>query len=220
VETSLEGSLSFICPDSITLKFQHFLHIAAVNRKICYNTISHLELSEFSFICAYCQATSGIQWEVCDGKWYNTSGINNKVNNMALIKKSEYARKSGVSKSYISKLIRQGKIALCDDLIDEDKMTARTDLKRQLLEAKLNNEIFKGQILKAKSDALAKEYVSAEDVKNVVNARSKIIRDTLLQIPDRVSSAIASLKDVSEIHALLMTEIRNTLFKLSNDTTV
>ncbi|MDR1390970.1 MAG: hypothetical protein LBI95_01175 [Holosporales bacterium] len=90
---------------------------------------------------------------------YNISGINNKVNNMALIKKTEYARKQGVSRSYVSKLIKQGKIALCDGLIDEDKMTARTDLKRQLLEAKINNEIFKGQILKAKIDAILKEYV-------------------------------------------------------------
>jgi hypothetical protein len=151
---------------------------------------------------------------------YNVSGINNKVNNMALIRKSEYARKLGVSRSYVSKLIKQGKIALCDGLIDEDKMTARADLKKQLLEAKINNEIFKGQILKAKIDAILKEYVLAEDVRAAIQAKNRIVRDRLLQIPDRVSSAIASLRDASAIHALLTNEFRNTLFELSNDTTV
>jgi hypothetical protein len=151
---------------------------------------------------------------------YNISGINNEVNNMALIKRSEYARKLGVSKSYISKLIKQGKIALCDDLIDEDKANARNDLKKQLLEAKLNNEMYKGQILEAQANKIATQYISAEVVKKAVQAKNRIVRDTLLQIPDRVSSVVASLKDASAIHALLTNEFRNTLFELSNDTTV
>jgi hypothetical protein len=113
---------------------------------------------------------------------YNIPGISNEVNNMALIRKSEYACKLGVSRSYVSKLAKQDKIALWNGLIDEDKMNTRADLKKQLLEAKLKNEIFKGQILKAKTDALEREYVSAEDVKKAVQAKNRIIRDTLLQI--------------------------------------
>ncbi|MDR1236446.1 MAG: hypothetical protein LBJ96_05590 [Holosporaceae bacterium] len=139
---------------------------------------------------------------------------------MALIRKSEYARRQGFSKSYVSKLIKQSKISVCDGMIDEDKANARNDLKKQLLEAKLNTEIYKGQILEAQANKIASQYISAEVVKKAVQAKNRIVRDTLLQIPDRVSSVIASLKDASEIHALLMTEIRNTLFELSNDTTV
>jgi predicted Holliday junction resolvase-like endonuclease len=105
-------------------------------------------------------------------------------------------------------------------MIDEDKANVRNDLKKQLLEAKLNNEIYKGQILEAQANKIAAQYVSAEDVRKVVNARNKVIRDTILKIPGRVSSAIAALKDASEIHFLLTNEIRNTLFELSNDTTV
>jgi 16S rRNA U516 pseudouridylate synthase RsuA-like enzyme len=56
--------------------------------------------------------------------------INNEVNNMALIRKSEYARKQGFSRSYVSKLIKQGKISVCEDMIDEDKMNTRADLKK------------------------------------------------------------------------------------------
>jgi hypothetical protein len=139
---------------------------------------------------------------------------------MALIGKSEWARRQGFSKSYVSKLIKQGKLILCNGMIDEDKASARDDLKKQLLEAKLNNEIYKGQILEAQVNKIAAQYVSAEAVKKVVNARNKVIRDTILKIPGRVSSAIATLKDASEIHFLLTNEIRNTLFELSNDTTV
>jgi hypothetical protein len=146
--------------------------------------------------------------------------INNEVNRMALISKSEYARRQGFSKSYVSKLIKQGKISVCNGMIDEDKANVRNDLKEQLLEAKLNTEIYKGQILEAQANKIATQYISAEVVKKAVQAKNRIVRDTLLQIPDRVSSAIASLKDASAIHALLMTEIRNTLFELSNDTTV
>jgi hypothetical protein len=139
---------------------------------------------------------------------------------MALISKSEWARRQCFSKSYVSKLIRQGKLSLCNGMIDEDKADARNDLKKQLLEAKLNNEIYKGQILEAQATKIAAQYVSAEAVKKALNAKNKLIRDTILKIPDRVSSAIAALKDASEIHSLLTNEIRNTLFELSNDTTV
>jgi hypothetical protein len=140
---------------------------------------------------------------------YNISGINDEVNHMALIRKSEYAWKQGFSKSYVSKLIKRGKVSVCNGMIDEDKANARNDLKKQLLEARLINEIYKGRILKAKTDALAKEHVSAEAVKKAAQAKNRIVRDTLLQIPDRVSSAIAALKDASEIN-----------FLLTNDTTV
>ncbi|MDR2780881.1 MAG: hypothetical protein LBB21_00235 [Holosporaceae bacterium] len=139
---------------------------------------------------------------------------------MTLISKSEWARRHGFSKSYVSKLIKQGKLSLYNGMIDEDKANARADLKKQLLEAKLNNEIYKGQILEAQANKIAAQYVSTEAVRKVVSARNKVIRDTILKIPDRVSSAIAALKDASEIHFLLTNEIRNTLFELSNDTTV
>jgi hypothetical protein len=134
---------------------------------------------------------------------------------MALISKSEWARRQGFSKSYVSKLIRQGKLTVCNGMIDEDKAHAREDLKKQLLEAKLNNEMYKGQILEAQANKIAAQYVSAEAVRKVVSARNKVIRDTILKISDRVSSAIVALKDVSEIYFLLTNEIRNTLFELS-----
>jgi hypothetical protein len=53
---------------------------------------------------------------------YNISRINNEVNPMALIKKSEYAHKLGVSRSYVSKLVKQGRIALCEDFTYSEKM--------------------------------------------------------------------------------------------------
>jgi hypothetical protein len=144
--------------------------------------------------------------------------MNNEVNRIALISKSEYACRQSFSKSYVSKLIKQGKVSVCNGLIDEDKANARNDLKRQLPEAKLNNEIYKGQILKAKTDALTREHVSAETVKKAVQAKNRIVMDTLLRFPDRVSASIASLKDASAIHALLTNEFRNALLELSNDT--
>jgi hypothetical protein len=139
---------------------------------------------------------------------------------MALVKKSEWARRHGYSRAYVSKLIKQGRISVCDGMVDEDAANIVGDLKSQFLEAKLNNEIRKGQILEAKANKIAMQYISAETVKKAVNARNKVVRDTILKIPDRVSTAIAALQDTSEIHFLLANEIRNTLFELSNDTSL
>ncbi|MDR0968090.1 MAG: hypothetical protein LBL99_00445 [Holosporaceae bacterium] len=139
---------------------------------------------------------------------------------MGLIAKSEWTRRNGFSRAYVSKLVKQGKIPLRGNLVDEDKAISRKELQNQFLEAKLKNEQTKGEILEAKTAAIERQYVSAEAVRKVAKARERIIRETLLQIPDRVSTLIAPLKDAAQIHEILTNEMRNALFELSNNTQI
>ncbi|GHT99470.1 hypothetical protein FACS1894126_5720 [Alphaproteobacteria bacterium] len=137
---------------------------------------------------------------------------------MGLIRKSEWARRQGCSKSYVSKMIKGGKLYTCNGMIDEEKANSYKELQDQLLEARLKNEQIKGEILEAKVAEIERKYVSADAVKKVMKARNRIACDAFLQIPDRISALIAPLKDAAQIHTLLTNEIRNTLFALSNDT--
>ena len=65
---------------------------------------------------------------------------------MALMRKVELARKLGVSKAYISKLIKQGRLIDQNGLVDDESIIQWRNLKQQLLAAKLQNEILKGDL--------------------------------------------------------------------------
>ena len=63
------------------------------------------------------------------------------------------------------------------------------------------------------------ELVSAEKVRQAMFAKGRIIRDGILNVPDRVSSLIATINDASQIHEILMKELREVLEELSRDDT-
>ena len=62
---------------------------------------------------------------------------------MALMRKIELSRKLGVSKAYISKLIKQGRLTDQNGLVDDEPIIRWRNLKEQLLKAKLQNEILR-----------------------------------------------------------------------------
>jgi hypothetical protein len=89
-----------------------------------------------------------------------------------------------------------------------------------LVKTKLKNEIERGKILEARAKAEIGQLVSLEDVKKVAFARGRIIRDSMLNIPDRISSLLATENDASKIHEILSREIREALEELSRNTDV
>jgi hypothetical protein len=74
--------------------------------------------------------------------------------------------------------------------------------------------------LEARAKAEIGQLVSLEDVKKIAFARGRIIRDSMLNIPDRVSSLLADENDASKIHEILSREIREALEELSRNTDV
>ena len=86
-----------------------------------------------------------------------------------------------------------------------------------LLQTRIKNEIERGKILEARAKAETGELVNAEDVKKAAFTKARVIRDGLLNIPDRVSSVLASTSDEQRVHELLSQEIRMVLEELSHD---
>jgi hypothetical protein len=158
---------------------------------------------------------------------------------MALIKKSEWAQRQGFSKAYISKLIKEGKITPSNGLIDEEQANHTLsclrepgqplrrknnpqicdddDLPTQFLKTKLKNEVERGKLLEAKVKSEVGQLISAEKVRNAMFAKGRIIRDGMMNIPDRVSALLATINDAAQIHEILSKEIRDVLEELSRD---
>ena len=88
---------------------------------------------------------------------------------MALMRKVELARKLGVSKAYISKLIKQGRLTDQKGLVDDEPIIQWHDLKEQLLEAKLQNETLKGDLLKATVKEKMSKLIPASAVKECLD---------------------------------------------------
>ena len=132
---------------------------------------------------------------------------------MSLIKKAELARKLGVSKAYISKLIRQGRLIDQNGLVDDESIMEWRNLKEQLLKAKLQNEILKGDLLRATVREKMSKLIPASAVKECLERKGKQIRETMLQIPAKLSDTLAR-RDERTIHKLLSDEIRATLLRL------
>lgn len=153
---------------------------------------------------------------------------------MAFITKSEFARRHGFSKQYVTELIRTGVIQEINGKLDEDdadyslslkqamgrekraKNARKSDLQELYIKAKLKNEIEKGKILKLERAEKEQSLISADKVQETLFRKGRVIRDAFLNLPDRVSSIIATMQDAGEIHILLTKEIRAILEELSN----
>ncbi len=134
---------------------------------------------------------------------------------MSLMKKSELAQKLGVSRAYISKLIREGKLEVQGNLVDDESLARCKSLKDQLLEARLHNEELKGDLLRSRVKEIESKYIPKKEVLAVFEERMNTVRNAVLKIPDRVADAIASMTDIRAINKLLTDEVRATLLRIS-----
>ena len=132
---------------------------------------------------------------------------------MALVRKVELAQKLGVSKAYISKLIKQGRLTDQNGLVDDEGIIRWRNLKWQLLEAKLQNEILKGDLLRATVKERMSKLIPVSAMKECLKRKGKQIREAMQQIPTKLSDTLAR-SDERTIHRLLSDEIRATLLRL------
>ncbi len=155
---------------------------------------------------------------------------------MPLITKADWARKHGFSRSYVSKLIRHGKIDVLENgMLDEFVANAmlrgskdpdqpirrngerRDDIYELLAKTRLKNEIEKGRLLEAKVKSEIGKLLPIDSVRNAMFAKGRLIRDSLLNIPNRIASVLADETDAGKIHDILLDEIRIVLKELSGD---
>ena len=83
--------------------------------------------------------------------------------------------------------------------------------KKQLLKAKLQNEILKGDLLRATVKERMSKLIPASAMKECLKRKGKQIREAMLQIPVKLSDTLARS---DETHRLLSDEIRSTLLRL------
>ena len=88
-----------------------------------------------------------------------------------------------------------------------------------LARVRLKNEIERGKILEAKAKAEISKLASKEEAKKATFAKARIVivRDRILDIPDRIAEKLASIDEASQIREILQRELRHALQDLSRD---
>ncbi|WP_353287809.1 hypothetical protein [Wolbachia endosymbiont (group B) of Gerris lacustris] len=154
---------------------------------------------------------------------------------MEKITQTEWAREIGVSKQYVCYLVKKGIVELEDGLVNREQANeavaairdpsqplrrknpeSTSNLSTMLLETRIKNEMERGKLLEAKAKAEIGELVAVEEVKRDAFNVARVVRNNLLNIPNRVSALLASLSDTEKIHKTLTEEITNSLEELSN----
>lgn len=156
---------------------------------------------------------------------------------MAKVTQAEFARRHNKTKQYISKLVRQGDLIIDEGLIDtnqgdpvmKDKSNKclRTNvgqlnsdsaslLQDQILKARAKAEIHRANILEAKDKKIRGEYVDKKKIEKEYAKKARVVRDHILNIPDRIANQLVSISEVQVVHSILTTELELALEELSS----
>lgn len=151
---------------------------------------------------------------------------------MAYISKSNFAKKHGFTKPYVSELLHTGILKEePNGMLNEEEADYALELKRLgsqqsrgnksklqelLIKVKLRNEIEKGKLLKLETAEKEKTLISVEEVQKIILEGNRVVRDAILNIPDRVAFLLASTSDPVKLHKILTKELRAALEGLSD----
>lgn len=151
-----------------------------------------------------------------------------------LITQSEYAKRLNVTPPRINALIKKGIIKLKKDKIDPEqadeaienytdpmRRKAKTDTgvisENSFIKARTIRENYKAALSKLEYEEKIGKLIEVEKVKNIFFNKARIVRDNLLNIPDRVAMRLINKKDTDEIKQILEKEIRQVLEELSDN---
>ena len=88
------------------------------------------------------------------------------------------------------------------------------DLPTVLLKSRIKSEVVRARLLEIKADVEAGKFVDAAEVKTAAFNKARVVRDGLLNIPDRLAAMLATESDATRVHEILTTEIRAVLEEL------
>jgi phage terminase Nu1 subunit (DNA packaging protein) len=152
-----------------------------------------------------------------------------------LITQSELARRLGVTRQYIYKLVKQGKIVKEGKLVDFDKASkaikmiadpARSsaidskpaqldeESDQSFAEAKTMKEIYGAKLAKLKYEEEAGMLILKSDVKGKAHEVGKNIKEVLLSLPARVMDELSVESDPRKVNSILEKEVRDSLSSL------
>lgn len=163
---------------------------------------------------------------------------------MTLLSQSEFAKRQGWSRQYVGKLVKSGKIKLVSGKIDPEQAqaaiksqsepsaelrakprsgstlpSAPTDSRQAVdfVTARTMREAFKAKMAKMEYEEKAGKLTDASKVKAEAFRAGRIVRDSLLGIPDRLSDVLAAEQDPVQVRQLLIDELESILNELSSN---
>ena len=163
-----------------------------------------------------------------------------------LVSQAELARRLGVSRQYVNRLVRSGKLELEGKKIDVAKAVAalrqvrdparkyKTDEPADLdqfpqedsseagpqltfAEAKTMKEVYLARMARLKYEEEAGKLVPKADVEARAADIGMVVKQNLLSIPSRLMDQLADETDPREINAILEAELRRVLEQLAEE---
>lgn len=133
------------------------------------------------------------------------------------------AKRLGVSPPRITALKKKGRVKMVGSVIDENatermhrqRLAAQQPSKNKQLKQEYEAKMAKLEYDKAISAVIDKAVVDKDAFQN-----GRIIRDTMMRLPDRLAGVLASESDQKKIHALLTAELRQALESLTVEESV
>ena len=139
---------------------------------------------------------------------------------------TQFAKRHGCSRQYIGQLVSAGEISIVNGLIDTDENDTVMSLKKtnkskncdpdiktlklELMKAQLKNIKHRCDLLETKVKKETGELVLLKDVEKEAFETARVVRNNLLNVPDRVSAQLIG-QDAATIHKILTTEFRQAL---------
>lgn len=129
-----------------------------------------------------------------------------------------FTKEGGVPKiDYLaadSEWIQEVRVAKTDRHVDYGEVERQS---ATIAESRQRKEAADAELAEIKLSKEKGKLVDAEEVKTAAFKAARVVRDALLNIPDRVAAEIASESDQLKVHALLTQEIRRVLESITID---
>jgi hypothetical protein len=159
---------------------------------------------------------------------------------MPLVSIRQYAKHRSVSHTAVQKAVKQGRIKLTpEDKIDveaadrdwhRNSSPVNAPIRARVVPAgdapssgptyaqsRAVRELYLARLAKIEFEERAAKLVSRDEVTVAAFTKARTVRDSLLNIPDRVASMLAAESDPARVHHILADEIRKALSELSGD---
>ena len=154
--------------------------------------------------------------------------------------RSEYAAHLKVTKQYVTKLGKQGRLVLADggELVDFDatdaKVRSAADLGRQgsgansggasaasgvvgdlFRKAQTQERAFSARLLELRYRKESGELAPISDLRAAYARRISTLRDAIMQVPSRMAPVLAAEDDEGNVHDLLQAELSSVLDRVA-----
>ena len=147
----------------------------------------------------------------------------------------KYAQHRGVSHTAVQKAIKQGRIQLTSERridieqADRDWQRNTSPMNAPQVSATIEGsgggstyaqsravrELYLARLAKIEYEERLNKLVNRDEVKVAAFSMARTIRDSLLNIPDRIAAMLAAESDPTRVHHILTEELRRALLELT-----